>query len=475
MAALGVLRSLAASAPLILAIDDVHWIDPSSARVLGFAVRRLKDERVGILATARTGLQIPLELSQALDRVTMRRVTVGPMAAEGTWRLAPGPSRYGPASPARRPAPRDLRREPVLCSGDRSGPGAPGCPSGPGRTTPGAGRPPAVARISPRCASVLLRSSRSSRSPRRPGRRRISSSRSPDGRTRRWPVSGQAEAASVIRREGGSIRFTHPLLGSTVYAAATPQTKRRLHGRLAELVLDIEERASHLALSTTGPDADVAEALEEAAQHARARGAPDAAAGLGELARQLTPLEDEEGLRRRSMDAAEYHFDAGDAPRAIALLEEAAASSPSRSWASGAPVPSLVDELDEPRTRRPGPARAGASRGGRRPRASRPGSTWTSPGSTSTRAILPRPRSTRDDRSINRTGSSTPRPRPMPSRRSGWWSSCGQTGGRLDVPGAGTPGHRDEGGSWTEASVYTTPRSIVGLQQMWAGSSTRRG
>ena len=50
MAALGVLRVLAASAPLILAIDDVQWIDPSSARVLGFAVRRLKDERVGILA-----------------------------------------------------------------------------------------------------------------------------------------------------------------------------------------------------------------------------------------------------------------------------------------------------------------------------------------------------------------------------------------------------------------------------------------
>ena len=26
-----------------------------------------------------------------------------------------------------------------------------------------------------------------------------------------------------------------------------------------------------------------------------------------------------------------------------------------------------------------------------------------------------------------------------------------------------------EAGSWTEASVYTTPRSVIGLQQMWAG------
>ena len=68
MAALGVLRSLARSAPLVLAIDDVHWIDPSSARVLGFAVRRLRDERVGILASARTGLQIPVELRSPSGR-----------------------------------------------------------------------------------------------------------------------------------------------------------------------------------------------------------------------------------------------------------------------------------------------------------------------------------------------------------------------------------------------------------------------
>ena len=274
-------ESLAASAPLILAIDDVHWIDPSSARVLGFAVRRLKDERVGILATARTGLQIPVELSQALDRVGVRRVTVGPMRAEGTRCVC-----FGNISV--RPSP------------DRSSLGSTRSPAGIRSTpwrSPGlwSGRVPVrtrandspCRRTSSSCSD--LGSPRFRLPPVEPLLTVAATARPTEdlvlsvaGRKDQALAGlGAAEAASVIRREGGSIRFTHPLLGSTVYAAASAQTKRRLHGRLAELVLDVEERASHLALSTTGPDADVAEALEEAARHARARGAPDAAAGLG--------------------------------------------------------------------------------------------------------------------------------------------------------------------------------------------------
>ena len=59
--------------------------------------------------------------------------------------------------------------------------------------------------------------------------------------------------------------------------------------RLAELVVDPEERARHLALAAPGPEPAVAEALDTAAWHASARGASDAAADLAELARKLTP------------------------------------------------------------------------------------------------------------------------------------------------------------------------------------------
>ena len=69
----------------------------------------------------------------------------------------------------------------------------------------------------------------------------------------------------------------------------------------------------------------MARALEEAGRHARRGGAPDAATELLELARTLTPPGDGLELLRRSVEAADYHFDAGDATRATALLHEAAA------------------------------------------------------------------------------------------------------------------------------------------------------
>lgn len=74
--------------------------------------------------------------------------------------------------------------------------------------------------------------------------------------------------------------------------------------------------------SGTGPDEAVAAALDDAARHALARGAPDAAAALGLRARALTPPGLEEDARRRAAEAAFYRFSSGDALGAIALLDE---------------------------------------------------------------------------------------------------------------------------------------------------------
>jgi DNA-binding CsgD family transcriptional regulator len=328
MAGLGVLRSLAASAPVILAVDDVHWIDPSSARALGFAIRRVRGEAVGILVTARTGLPIPPVLTRALSEVPLRRTTVGSMQAKVLGSLlrerlgadlprplvirlhaiTGGNPFYAlemarallrergvhpdPSEPL--PVPEDLQQ----LLGARLA------------TLPSIAAEPlfAVAATARPTEDIVIAAA---------GRR-----------DRVLAGLAKAEEADIIRRDGGQIRFTHPLLGSTLYAATSPQTRRVLHGRLAELVADPEERARHLALATTGPDPDVARSLDEAARHARARGAPDAGADLTELARQLTPPEDVDALRKRSLAAAEYHFDAGDAGRATALLEDAIASSP---------------------------------------------------------------------------------------------------------------------------------------------------
>ena len=54
LALLDVLQMLAEQRPVVIALDDLQWLDPSSAGVLQIALRRLRDERVGLLATVRT-------------------------------------------------------------------------------------------------------------------------------------------------------------------------------------------------------------------------------------------------------------------------------------------------------------------------------------------------------------------------------------------------------------------------------------
>ncbi len=52
---LNALRIYAAERPLLVAIDDVQWLDSPSAAVLAFAWRRLREEPAGLLVAHRLG------------------------------------------------------------------------------------------------------------------------------------------------------------------------------------------------------------------------------------------------------------------------------------------------------------------------------------------------------------------------------------------------------------------------------------
>jgi predicted ATPase len=82
VAALAVVRRLARSGPLVVAVDDAQWLDPPSARVLEFVVRRLTDEPVGFLVAVRTGGagRVPLGLDQALPPDRLTGLRVGPLS-----------------------------------------------------------------------------------------------------------------------------------------------------------------------------------------------------------------------------------------------------------------------------------------------------------------------------------------------------------------------------------------------------------
>ena len=132
----------------------------------------------------------------------------------------------------------------------------------------------------------------------------------------------EAIAAGILDGGGEMLRFTHPLLASTLYEDSPPAERRDLHARLAGIVEDLEERARHLAEATDGPDEDVASALEAAGANVVARGAPDAAARLAKQAVLSTPPDRQAEGHRRRLAWARYSFAAGDPPHAEELLEQ---------------------------------------------------------------------------------------------------------------------------------------------------------
>src|SRR5262249_31801859 len=80
-----------------------------------------------------------------------------------------------------------------------------------------------------------------------------------------------AEQAGLVTVRADRVRFSHPLLASTVYSSASPARRRELHRRLAGIASDPEERARHAALGAEEPDERVAASLDTAARDADAR------------------------------------------------------------------------------------------------------------------------------------------------------------------------------------------------------------
>ena len=85
-AVLSALRLLAERGPVLVAVDDAHWLDQSSDRALRFALRRAADLPVLLLLTRRTGLSGSAP-EEALAPEYVEKVTVGPLSLRATHRL----------------------------------------------------------------------------------------------------------------------------------------------------------------------------------------------------------------------------------------------------------------------------------------------------------------------------------------------------------------------------------------------------
>jgi DNA-binding CsgD family transcriptional regulator len=325
---LAVLRAIAREGPVLVGIDDVQWLDHPSRSALAFMARRLKDERVGVLVARRLDSRsaVPLDLERALPEGRVSRVRVESLEPADLDRLLA--TRLQEELPRR-----------VLARLHRTSGGNPFFALEIGRALLQRGGRSEQADELPIPASLheLVRDRLAVLpGPAREATEVAAALSRPtvaliDSAMDAGDAAAAVEAASqagIFEPDGERVRFAHPLLASVAYAQISPALKRGLHARLAEILDDPEERGRHLALATEHADAGVAAALDEAAQRARARGAPDAAAELWEQARRLTPAAASGETRRRGLEAAERHFDAGEVDRARALLEEVVAESP---------------------------------------------------------------------------------------------------------------------------------------------------
>ena len=320
MAVVATLRLLALASPLVLAVDDLQWLDRASAEAIAFALRRIGDRRVGVVATLRAqehGAYDPLRLDAGFTG-RIKRVQLGPLSLSDLHHVIR--SHLGQVFP--RPALRHITEdsggnpffalERARALIEVGGSLRPGDPLPVPETLPSLllhrlERLPAKARELLLIASAMA-------APTVDLVREAASSSD-------LALLGRAEQARVIEIRGRHIRFVHPLLASSVYSSASPEMRRETHRRLADVMPSPEERARHLGLAAEQPDENVALALEEASLVARRRGAPDAAGELQELAAALTPRHGVRESRRRRTWSAEHFFHAGDRAHARALLE----------------------------------------------------------------------------------------------------------------------------------------------------------
>ncbi len=317
VALLGLLAAAAEERPLLVVVDDFHWLDAASREALVFASQRLGAEAIGILLAARDGQPEPLA-PPGLERLRLAPLGEAPARAllgEGE-RLAPEVTEALLAASAGNPlALRELPRS--LSPEQRAG-------EAPLAHQPAAGGEvqaafaAQLAGLPAATATALLILAAGEGAP---------AAAVEDALARREIATVALEpavaAGFLVAGEQGP-RFRHPLLASAAYHAAPSGERRAAHAALAAVLEEPARRAWQLAAAAVAPDPEAAAALAAVATEARAAGAHADAARAFARAAELAPA----GPERAGMElqAARDHAVAGHGAAALELAERAAVS-----------------------------------------------------------------------------------------------------------------------------------------------------
>ena len=340
-ATLSLIAAAAEVQPLLILVDDAHWLDAATDDALFFSAKRLVADSVAIVLTVRDDGELTFD-TPALEQHDL--TTLGPedaavvLAGDEGRIVAPEVARR--LSEATRGNPlalvelgSSLSREQLAGREELPDP----VPAGPTLERAFAWRSEALPPDSRRALVVAA------------------VSMSDDVETIAAALESldldrgalePAEDAGLVSLEGG-LRFRHPLVRSAVFHSAPPSERREAHRALADALRghdgDAERLAWHLAGAAIGVDEEAAVALEEAARTARERSGYAAAAAALERAANLTA--DEDARPRRLFAAADAALSAGRSDSALALLTEPLAQKDPKLRAAGLRLQGRIEYL----------------------------------------------------------------------------------------------------------------------------------
>jgi len=321
LAALNLLAEVSSRRPVLVAADDVQWLDRPSQDALAFLARRVSQDPVVVVAAVRKGHPGPfaasgldeldvggLDDSSAIQVLAAHAAGLSAAAQEQILGVAQG-------------NPLALVELPVACRAAAPGHGdAPRMPAWLPLTTrlerafaarafdlPAATRTAllvAALADGQRLSEVLDAAARL------------------EGGKKMTDLT-PAVTAALVEINGSDFRLRHPLMRTAIRQEASIAQRQAAHAALAEVLRDQPGRAVwHRAASITGPDEAVAGELEATARHARRRGGTAVAVSALQRAADLGDSTHRAG---RLLQAAELGFELG---RPDLVLELAADAEP---------------------------------------------------------------------------------------------------------------------------------------------------
>ena len=306
-ALLSSLQRLTQSAPVLLAIDDMPYLDSASASAVSFAFRRLDGEHPARLLVTVRGQSSPLPALQGLPSERVDSIRVGPLSLSALFELLK--TRLG-----------SRLARPLLVRVHETS----------------AGNPLYALELARALDRLEIRPHAGGPLPVPSGLSALVDARVRDlpedvreivaATAAAWRFTGTAADGSAVEQAVGAglvvvdepaspgapgvIRAMHPLLSAAAYDGLPDARRRALHRRLASAALDPVERVRHLALASIEPRADLAEALDGGADAALAAGVPDVAVELALLSLEHTT---DASMRPARLDRlADARFRSGD-------------------------------------------------------------------------------------------------------------------------------------------------------------------